>query len=171
GGLAMSSDVSSRIAHALGVIGIGVLALYSGTAAAMGPLCDGNKPATPAPDLRTVWGDPDLQGVWSGADTVGVPLDRDPKLGTRDQLTEEEFEARRALLIKNASPNNIEATNFGADPEVAFTRSRQASLVVDPPNGQRPPLTPEAHARPAPRHSFMRGSFDTLADFGTFDRC
>ncbi len=30
---------------------------------------------------RTAWGDPDLQGKWPGTDMVGVPMQRDEKLG------------------------------------------------------------------------------------------
>src|SRR5689334_8423222 len=45
---------------------------------------------------RTPWGDPDLQGRWPGTDLVGVPLQRDPKYGTRNTLTEAEFAERKA---------------------------------------------------------------------------
>src|ERR1043165_8486431 len=62
---------------------------------------------------RTPWGDPDLQAVWSGLESIGVPFDRDPALGMRNLLTEEEFQARQAALRIGASGDNIEATNFG----------------------------------------------------------
>jgi hypothetical protein len=119
---------------------------------------------------RTSWGDPDLQGVWSGAASLLVPLDRDPALGTRTELTEEEFRARLARF-KAASPDNIEATNFGVEPDLTPATSSQASLVVDPPNGRRPPRTPEAESRRPKRNSFVPGPFDSVADLGLFDRC
>jgi len=74
-------------------------------------------------------------------------------------------------LIAGASPANIEATNFGAPSEVSGIRSRQASLVVDPPDGRRPPRTPEAEARPPARSSFSAGPFASVLDLGTYDRC
>jgi hypothetical protein len=102
---------------------------------------------------------------------IGVPLDRDPELGTRSVLTDAEFQARRTRLLESASPDNIEATNFGAESELAATKSRQASLVIDPPNGRRPPRTPAAEARQPARNSFSAGPFDGVADLGTYDRC
>ena len=44
---------------------------------------------------RTAWGDPDLQGIWPSSEMIGVPLQRDPKLGTRAFLTDEEFAQRQ----------------------------------------------------------------------------
>ena len=123
---------------------------------------------------RTPWGDPDLQGVWSGLDSIGVPLDRDPALGTRNVLTQEEFERRQEAFRTNASSDNIEATNFGrgTETEVMRNRSRQASLVVDPPDGRRPPRTPESDARqPSTFGSFSPGPFNSVSDLGVFDRC
>src|SRR4051794_31745447 len=55
---------------------------------------------------RTPWGDPDLQGKWPGTDLVGVPLQRDPTLGTRNHLTEEEFKARAAQFEKQEETDN-----------------------------------------------------------------
>jgi len=42
----------------------------------------------------TPWGEPDLQGFWPGVEMVGVPLQRPARFGTRNVLTEEEFEQR-----------------------------------------------------------------------------
>jgi len=120
---------------------------------------------------RTPWGDPDLQGVWSGVASLLVPFDRDPALGTRSELTEEEIRARLARQLKAGSPDNIEATNFGVEPDLTPATSRQASLVVDPPNGRRPSRTPAAESRRPKRNSFVPGVFDSVADLGLFDRC
>jgi len=120
---------------------------------------------------RTPWGDPDLQGVWSGTGSLDVPLDRDAALGQRNVLTAEEFEARRARLVKSASSDNIEATNFGLPSEAGRSTSPQASLVVDPPDGRRPPRVPAAETRRPRRNSFVPGMFDSVSDLGIFDRC
>ena len=45
---------------------------------------------------KTSWGDPDLQGMWPGTDLLGTPLQRDPKLGTRALLTDDEYAQRQA---------------------------------------------------------------------------
>jgi hypothetical protein len=123
---------------------------------------------------RTPWGDQDLQGVWSGLESIGVPFDRDPALGTRNLLTEEEFQARQKALRVGTSGDNIETTNFGrggAEAEVLRNESRQASLVVDPPGGRRPPRTAESDARQPTFGSFSAGPFNSVNDLGVFDRC
>lgn len=139
--------------------------------AAVGAAAENLPPSPAAHVARTPWGDPDLQGVWSGVDLIGVPLERDPKFGTRNILTDDEFNARRARLLVSASSNNIEATNFGAESEMAQTRSHQASLIVVPADGRLPPRTDAAKLRPRGRSSFSPGPFDSVADFGLFDRC
>src|SRR5262245_43298199 len=115
---------------------------------------------------RTPWGDPDLQGVWSGAASVLVPFDRDPALGTSDFVTEEEVRERVERQLKAASSGNIEATDFGIEPDLTPATSRQASLVVDPADGRRPPRTSAADSRRPRRNSFVPGLFDSVADLG-----
>jgi hypothetical protein len=164
--------ISGTFVRPFGMVGIAVLVLVSGAAASSGPKCVTT--VMPVPDFagpRTPWGDPDLQGVWTGTEVIGVPIDRDPELGARNVLTDGEFQARRTRLLESASPDNIEATNFGAESELVATTSRQASLVVDPANGRRPPRTPAAEARQPTRSSFSAGPFDSVTDLGTYDRC
>jgi hypothetical protein len=120
---------------------------------------------------RTPWGDPDLQGTWSGSESLGVPMERERALGDRNTLTAAEFEARRRRLLESASSGGIEATDFGAESELVRHRSRQASLVIDPPDGRRPARTPDAEARRPARNSFVPGRFDSISDLGLFDRC
>src|SRR6185295_5311392 len=43
---------------------------------------------------RTPWGDPDLQGVWSTAAEMSTPFERPANFGTRQRLTDAEFEER-----------------------------------------------------------------------------
>jgi hypothetical protein len=155
------------------LIGVAMLAFAAPTMMAdSGPTCPTTARAPKRQTMpRTPWGDPDLQGIWSGADSMAVPLDRDPKLGNRNVLTEDEYRVRRAGLLENAARNGIEATNFGAELEILSTTSRQASLVVDPANGRRPARTPLADARSPSRSSFSPGSFGSITDFGKLDRC
>ena len=155
------------------------LLLFAAMLLSGSPLIDagapnGRRSVTVTGASRTPWGDPDLQGVWSGLESIGVPFDRDPAVGTRNLLTEEEFQARQAALRVGASGDNIEATNFGrggAEAEVLRNESRQASLVVDPPDGRRPPRTAESDARQPTFGSFSAGPFNSVNDLGVLDRC
>lgn len=105
------------------------------------------KPYTPP---QTPWGDPDLEGVWPG--NMGVPMQRNAKLGDRATLTDEEFAAKEAQAEKQAQADNESVaasdTKVGIGPPSYWTErgkpTRQASLIVDPPNGRLPALTPEA---------------------------
>jgi len=166
----MTSGSTVRI---FGLVGVVIMAFSGDAAAATGPKCaSAARPATGPSPPRTPWGDPDLQGVWSGAEMNGVPQERAPELGTRNTLTEEEFRQLRTQLQEGASPNNIEATNFGAPLDVVGPNpTRQASLIVDPLDGRRPPRTPQAVARQPARSSFSPGPFNSVLDLGTYDRC
>jgi hypothetical protein len=95
---------------------------------------------------KTSWGDPDLQGMWPGTDLLGTPLQRDPKLGTRAFLSDEEYaqkEARAKLVGEDAQdlPGNIGSPIWWLE---HGKPTRQASLIVEPPDGRIPPLTQEA---------------------------
>jgi hypothetical protein len=152
---------------------------------------------------KTPWGDPDLQGVWPGTDMVGTPLQRDPKLGTRAFLTEQEFEQRVARARQQEEIDEQEVVNdiTRCDPSRGTLGNRegsckdgvsigpplywddrgkpnkQASLVVDPPDGRIPPLTPaaqkmvaeiEAANRP---YAATRGKADSPEDRSIWERC
>ena len=120
---------------------------------------------------RTPWGDPDLGGVWSSDDMRGVPRERPDEFGTRRFLTDEEFAGRAK---RDQQTRTTEATRVGAFRNDVGTRTfRQTSLVVDPPNGKIPALTPDGEKRRAARNrgSFGEGPFHTLEDFTLYDRC
>jgi hypothetical protein len=127
---------------------------------------------------RTPWGDPDLQGIWPSSHMVRTPMERDPKLGTRAVLNDEEY-ARRMAQVKGYA--NIET--LGSEKNVPVsgttwmdpgTANRQASLVVDPPDGRIPALTPEAQSRESARlarFNTKKDAPDTWEDLSTWDRC
>jgi hypothetical protein len=150
----------------------------------------GAKPYTPP---RTPWGDPDLQGKWPGIDLVGVPMQRDPKFGTRNRLTEEEFKQDQARREKQALQDSAEfdlehaeelEKQFGtvggavSPPPHWLERGKAqyiASLVVDPPDGRIPALTAQAQKRQqdaaAARKASGRGPADSYTDRSLYDRC
>ncbi len=120
---------------------------------------------------RTPWGDPDFAGVWSTDDMRGIPRERPDELGTRRYLTDEEFARRQA---QDDETRRREANRVGAFRNDVGTRTfRQTSLVVDPPNGKIPSLTPEGEQRRAARNrgSFGEGPFHGFEDFTLYDRC
>jgi hypothetical protein len=138
---------------------------------------------------RTPWGDPDLQGKWPGTEMVGVPMQRDERLGTRNVLNDEEFAERQLRAVAQEEADNADfdleaaASTPGGDvggpvspPPHWLERGapqRQASLIVDPPNGRMPAYTPAAQQRQAALREFRqsRGPADSYTDRSNYDRC
>ena len=142
--------------------------LFLASSLAVGGLAFAQNTNTP----KTAWGDPDLQGVYTTDDLNGVPLARPAQYGTRRYLTEQEF-AERAKNV-NSEKSTIDTgirptTGFwalvkdaGVDGaaapaqwiEYAKHASRLTSLVVDPPDGRIPALTPEGEKRRAAQPNY-----------------
>ena len=132
---------------------------------------------------KTSWGDPDLQGEWPA--TARIPMQRPTNLGERAVLTDEELTKRESEAKKQAAEDGEEFAKGSGDvtinpPSYWQERGkpdRQASLVVDPPNGRIPPLTPEGQAAvKALRGGLGPGSHfpdkvDTWEDFDIYSRC
>src|SRR5215468_9383975 len=104
----------------------------------------------PAPTLTTPWGEPDLQGIWT--DETDTPLQRSPKFGNQDVFTEAqraELDRERSALLRRDRrvERGTELDVAGAYNAVFTSQKRtgsRTSLIVDPPNGRIPPMTPEA---------------------------
>jgi hypothetical protein len=146
-------------------------------------------PAAPAAGWkapRTPDGKPDLQGVWSFATLT--PLERPKELADKAVLTAEEAAAFVKLQQErqnrdNRSPQarqDIEGAynNFWWDWGSDVIGTRRTSLIVDPPDGRIPPLTPEAQKRasgPRPRPATERVALgavvDNPEDLGLSERC
>jgi hypothetical protein len=103
-----------------------------------------------APGLKTPWGEPDLQGIWTvESDT---PLQRSPKYANQEFFTEaqrEELDKERLTLLGRDKrvERGTELDVAGAYNAVFMSMKRtgaRTSMIVDPPNGRIPPLTPEA---------------------------
>ncbi len=102
--------------------------------------------------IRTPWGEPDLQGIWTTE--VDTPFERPERFGDREFLTPEEQaaldEQRAGLLSRNRRvERGTELDVAGAYNAVFLSykpTDRRTSLIVDPPNGRVPRLTPEALA-------------------------
>ena len=121
---------------------------------------------------RTAWGDPDLQGIWSN--TTTTPLQRPEELAGRETLTDEERAERDAERAANADqpppPGQTGAYNSFWF-ERGFT-GEQTALIVDPPSGLLPPLTPPAAALADEIHTVRYSDRrDWTTDFHLYDRC
>ena len=155
-----------RTLASFGVLMIAAVSLASAVIAGQSP--SAAKPAAPAAKKwtapRTPDGQPDLQGYWTNS--TYVPLERGNNV-TKAFYTEEEF----AKVIKEAAAREAEQTEPGtiADVHYDFTqfgldRSQSAfvkndlrtSMIIDPPNGKMPPLTPEGQKRAADRAAERR---------------
>ena len=121
---------------------------------------------------RTPWGHPDLQGTWSN--TTTTPMERPEDLAGREFLTEEERVARNPGSGISAE-TRTEFMPTGAVNDYWLEKGDlllRTSLLVDPPDGRYPPLTPQALERLARRRaSYTGGELASWEDFSTYDRC
>ncbi len=126
---------------------------------------------------RTPWGHPDLQGIWNNATTT--PLERPSELAGKEFLTAEEVAGRDAQVAQTRSTDRPprEGTT-GTYNEFWWERgktaaNRRTSLIVEPPDGQLPSLTPHGQKRmdalTAWRHG--RGPSDSWEDRHMAERC
>jgi hypothetical protein len=123
---------------------------------------------------RTSWGDPDLTGTWP-LEFLSTRPERPANLGTKRYWSDEEY---RKLLA--AGPG------FGGDYQAELKANeigsghwteaghplKLTSLIVEPANGRYPPLTDNGRKLQAQMHSsWTQGTFDSIKDFNTLDRC
>ena len=128
---------------------------------------------------KTPWGDPDLQGIWPG--NMGVPMQRPATFGERATLTEDEFAKKEEQAKRQAQADSESTaasdTKAGIGPPSYWTErgkpTHQASLIIDPPNGRLPDLTPEAekYRKEAKLPGEWRGKADSPEDLNIYYRC
>ena len=146
---------------------------------------------TDTSDLMTPWGTPDLQGVWDFR-TI-TPMQRPDDLADREFLTAEEAAERdRAAVEREVRLFNQPAqrtvagasvdrgadgapgayNNFWLDRGTNTVDTLQTSLIVDPPNGRYPPMTPEGQRRADARRDDLRDNPATwTTSFSSGVRC
>ena len=109
----------------------------------------------PGPAALTAWGEPNLEGIWTT--DYQTPLERPARYADREFFTEEERaaidneRARVLALDRRRDARGSEQDVGGAYSAAIFLShkhlGRRTSLIVDPPNGRLPELTPEAAQR------------------------
>src|SRR4030095_11239699 len=140
---------------------------------------------------KTPWGEPDIQATLNMMQAAGVPLERcansyrfgGPPCDMNKKWWTEEEDSQRITAARvrgDAGRELIEKGEFGralltgvTDPA---TPQRQTNLIVDPPNGLLPDLTPEAKRAALPMGSSwsLPGEDHVYAnalDFDFWDNC
>ena len=142
--------------------------------------------ATPAAKTwtppRTPDGQPDLQGIWSNATLT--PLERPRELAGKQFFTEKEAAEYEKQILEHNNADRRDNQDAEADIALAYNDfwydrgtkivpTRRTSLIVDPPDGRIPSLTPEAQKREAARAEANRGRgpADSWEDRNLAERC
>jgi hypothetical protein len=135
------------------------------------------------PAAKTPWGEPDLQGIWTI--NFETPLERPAKYADREFFTEEEraqIDEERARILglgnRRRDPRGSEQDVGGAYDQTIFLThrhiGRRTSMIVDPPDGKLPALTPEAEKRRNETRDFnmaLLQNTDTCKDREKRTRC
>src|SRR5579862_8108257 len=135
--------------------------------------------ASSAPVLRTPDGVPDLQGYWTN--TTVTPLERPKDLANKAFFTPEEaaeYAKRQLATPEPTGPGtyadvHYNMAQFGLEKSQGKVAANvRTSLIVDPPDGRIPAMTPEARERNAERAAKNKGhEFDSAQNRTLGERC
>ena len=160
--------------------GVVVLAL-SAVAGAQSPATGRAKVGAKAwTQPHTPDGQPDLQGIWTNGTLT--PLERPAELGAKEYLTPQEAEEYQKRVLARWDRDNrgggAEADlgrAYGGvwwDADARLVPITRTSLIVDPPEGKIPALTPDAQRRANDlRLDRQRRPADGPEDRPLMDRC
>jgi hypothetical protein len=129
---------------------------------------------------RTPDGHPDLQGIWNTSTLT--PLERPAEFVGKPALTPQEAKDYEARLLRENNRDRRDGTaevdvgraynEFWYDRGSHIVESRHTSLIIDPPDGKIPALTPEAQKRQAALAEYRRQHpGDGPEDFSLANRC
>jgi hypothetical protein len=113
---------------------------------------------------RTPDGQPDLQGVWTNSTLT--PLERPAEFAGKPVLSEQEAADYVKQVLQQVNSDRRDGgtqadvgrsyNEFWRDRGNNLVADRRTSLIVDPPDGKVPPLTPEAQKRVEQARAWMR---------------
>ena len=179
----------------VGAAGIAVLSLMAQTpGASKGKAAPKPKAAVKGKAaLRTPWGDPDLQGTYTNKYEQSTPLERPVEFAGRRVEDVSGAELAEVLAKRN---KEVIARAAGVGPlqfrdPLEVTKGSRAWLIVDPPDGRIPPMTPAARKRIGPPDPFQdtgiqgivnartrepssfdaNSSFNSINDLDLWERC
>ena len=174
--------MSYRSFAAMGALALMLAAALAGQTPGAAPKPKAKSSAVP----RTPDGHPDLQGVWTNA-TI-TPMERPAAMAGKATLTD----AEAVALEKNAENELAKVDGASEHPLLAAAGSngtggynvlfidrgsefarvdgvKRTSLIVDPPDGKVPPITPEARQRMS--RTVPMGRYDSVKDRPLAERC
>lgn len=155
-GKTLSVRVRRRVVAIASVV-VAVAVPVAGQSSAAPPRASSSSTVPRTPD-----GHPDLQGVWLFATLT--PLQRPDNLAGRTHLTDEEIAA-----IEERAGNRKET--FGLFPDEAhYSWDKRSSLIVDPPDGKIPAMTPDGQKRQDVL-SARRKAVEHPEDLPIYERC
>jgi len=140
----------------------------------------GGQPAGVRTETRPGWqvprtpdGHPDLQGVWDFR--TATPLERPRELRSQEFLDDRDRAAveRRAaerLRVQSADDPLLNTPPWWLDYGREVVRSNRSSLIVDPPDGRLPPMTPEGLKRQTDQLA-ARDAVEGPEGLTSWDRC
>jgi hypothetical protein len=151
--------------------------------AALGAQSSGKTGASWTPP-RTPWGHPDIEGVYTNKDEGNTPLERPAEFSGRS--LQDFSQADLAALAKQRQSfaakiaGGIGGAETGAGPthwyEHLQGNGSRPWLIIDPPDGKLPAMTPQAQKREAAIAELNdarngEGRADTWLDRSMYDRC
>jgi len=100
--------------------------------------------------LKTPWGEPDLQGIWT--DETNTPLQRAAQYANQEFFTDAqraELDRQRSALLgrdkRGGRGTELDVSGaYNAEFGSVKRTGKRTSMIIDPPNGRIPALTPEA---------------------------
>jgi len=128
---------------------------------------------------RTPDGKPDLQGIWNNATLT--PMERPAQYAGKATLSDQEAAAFEKEELGSVNADRRDGSTL-TDVNRAYnefwrdrgkiTPDRRTSLIIDPPDGRVPPLTPAAQKRAADLAADSRGhEFDGPESRSLAERC
>lgn len=156
---------------------VAVAALFAATSLCMVGQTSPKKYSPP----KTPWGEPDLQGNWPAQ--FNIPRERPAAVKDKAELSEEEFVQRQEQVAKQfeARQTPVADSRVTIGPPSNWGEigrpNKQTSLVIDPPDGKIPALTPEAKAVLAAERGghgpgqHFPDKVDSWEDFDYYSRC